>query len=280
MTMPKTPTGLTLLLTSAALAACSAPSQPSTAPAVTVDVWINNQGPYPFGTDTGASGQVYLHPDLAQTLDLPVIDTIQASDGNSDRAQTLDVVRLDAFEAAGVRATGVAAPVIGFGPGSPDTRGFVGFEYFRNHLLTIDLAKGALSTSQGSLPPRGKRILPYTADRGTPHIPITLAGVDLHAHLDTGADGPLLLPREWIDKLPLKSEPALIGRMATLFGEEDLYEATLDGDLVIGPLRKRNPIIRFSDLLGFPNIGRDVLAGCRLTFDQKNRLMRIDPPAR
>jgi predicted aspartyl protease len=276
-----------LLLASVLLLGCSSKSRPrvylsmATQPApkgaLVIPGWINGHGPHTFGIDTGASGQVYIDADFAKTLDLPVIDQIQASDGNQDRSQSLDLVRIERFKAAGRETEGIPAVIIN--SATPENIGFLGFEFFRGRLLIIDFDRNEVRTAKGKLgTPDGRRILRFTVERGTPHIPVSLAGTEIQVHLDTGAEGPLLLPRTWIGKLPLKAPPVLIGRMATLFGEEDLYEATLNGDMTIGMLLWRDPVIRFSDLLDFPNLGRDTLAGCRLTFDQSRDRVRLEPP--
>jgi len=277
--------------------ACSAPPKaPPPASPVTIgepvdldriEVRINGEGPYRFGIDTGASGDAWITDQLARDLALPGVGSASASDGNEDASRTVDLVRIDRLTVGGIAYQNILAPVLptveprrrGGRRRAPGTVGSLGFQLFRNHLLTLDMPRGEFRVEAGALPPSdGVHILPYQTDRGTPFVPIHVAGRRFDGHLDTGAEGGVLLPRAWAERLPLREEPRRIGRMRTLFSEADVYAASLDGTLRIGPIEVENPRIAFSDLLDHVNLGRDVFAGAVLTFDQRRKRVRIALP--
>jgi len=247
-----------------------------------IEVWIDGSGPFLFGIDTGASGDAWITQDLADQLGLPRVGSASASDGNDDVARTVSLVRIERFSVAGVAFRNVVAPVLPTvepdddGPGAV---GSLGFELFRDHLLTLDLHRDELRVEVGALPaPDGLNVLPYDTDRGTPFIPIQLASLRTTGHLDTGAEGGLLVPRNVADELPLATTPRRVGQMKTLFNQADVFGATLDGQARVGPIVLDEPRLGFSDLLDHVNIGRDVFEDTVLTFDQKRRRVRIVRP--
>jgi hypothetical protein len=160
----------------------------------------------------------------------------------------------------------------------PATGGNLGFEFFNDYLLTLDWAGGELRLARGELPdPDGKQILPFTYERNIPEIEIDIASLRLTAALDSGGAGEIILPPALAEKLPLVNPPEAAGTIENLFGDSwELLRARLDGTVRIGAFVFENPVLLFSEWPEGVNIGREILNGFVLTFDQKNRRVRLE----
>lgn len=241
---------------------------------VPIPVYVGDRGPYPFGFDTGQSTPCIVSRPLAERLGLEIVGQSPIDDGSGRNSLSVDLVDVPALTVGGV----TFPPSIGVVLDTPQHGGVLGFPLFEGELLTID--GRTLSFEPGELPePDGRTILPFTMPQGIPVVEIELAGVRTPAVIDSANPRFLSLPTAMIDELPLEGEPEVVGRMATLFNEFDLLEATLDGDLVIGGHRFPRPRLDFNDVLPDVNVGSGLLEQLAVTFDQRNgRLRLLGPP--
>ena len=239
-----------------------------------LNVTINGQGPFLFGFDSGASGEAWVTRALVRRLNLPTIDRMRVSDGSDVNSRDVETVRVDSLAIGEAVFERLRAPVLGEGPQQDDSAeayGTIGFGLFRDYLLTLDYPQNELRVTTGELGTTdGRSVLTYVLDSGTPYVDIDLAGRRLRASIDSGSGGGLTLPRSFADRLPLKGPLRSTGKVASLLGVFELFQAELAGDLQIGAFAFQQPLVSFSDLVTVPNIGRSIIRTFAVTFDQRN----------
>jgi hypothetical protein len=150
--------------------------------------------------------------------------------------------------------------------------GVLGTPAYDRVLLTLDYPAAKIRIENGSLK-NGADV--FTCSSEFPDrcaIPIALAGEPRLGILDTGAQRPLLIPRE-IANLPLRGAQKGIaaGPQTGIAAVED---ATLDADVVIGSHRIARPEITIHDR---PRIliGSGLLRRFVVTFDLAHRRVRL-----
>ncbi len=259
------------------LAACAAdPVRPVEIPLDRpIQVVVNGKGPYPFGLDTGQSVAFLFTQALADELQFEVVGQSPVSDGSGENNATVDIVHVDSVELAGLSLGGMTGIVFDPNNGeTPHRGGVLGFPAFAGMLMTMD--GDAIRVEPGELPePDGETILPFTMPRNLPRIDVEIGGRKLNAVIDSGNPKFLTLPLSLADDLGLRDDLVVTGRMATLFNEFDVHEATFDGDLRIGSHVWHNPRLEFNDVLPDANVGRGILRELTVTFDQENRRVRF-----
>lgn len=247
-----------------------------------IDVTINGQGPFSFGFDTGASGDAWVTRALVKKLNLTTIDRMRVSDGSGVNSREVETVRIDSLRLGELSFERLRVPVLGDGPKQDDETeayGTLGFELFRDYLLTLDFPQNQLRVATGQLPdPDGQTVLNYFLDSGAPHIEIDLAGRRVRAEIDSGSGGGVVLPRPFAETLPLRGPLRAGGKVASSLGVFDLFQGELAGDLKIGTFTFPQPVLFFSDLVETPNVGRNIIRTFAVTFDQKNRRIQFTRP--
>jgi hypothetical protein len=247
-----------------------------------VDVMVNGKGPFAFGWDTGASGRAWVTRALVDRLNLPIVDTLVVSDGSGVKGRNADAVRIDTIALGNLSLEHMIAPVLEGDPtrrGGDEIYGILGFDFFREHVVTFDYPQRELRVVTKRLAePDGKRVLSYRLENGLPHIPIDIAGLGLDASIDSGNIGGILLPLSLADRIPLRAPLSRTGRVASVFNQFDLFRSELDGNVHIGEATIARPVLFFSDLVRRPNIGRDVIRSFALTFDQANMRVQFQRP--
>lgn len=235
-----------------------------------IPVYVGDEGPFPFGFDTGQSTPCIVTRSLAERLGLEIVGQSPIDDGSGRNVLSVDLVDVPALTIGGV----TFPPSVGVVLDLPQDGGVLGFPLFAGELLTIEAR--TLRFELGELPePDGETVLPFTMPQGIPVVEIELAGLRTSAVIDTANPRFLSLPAAMIDDLALDGEPVVVGRMATLFNEFDLLEATLDGDLVIGGHRFPRPRLDFNEVLPDANVGSGLLEAFAVTFDQANGRLRL-----
>ena len=249
---------------------------------VGLDVTINGQGPFSFGLDTGASGDAWVTRALVTKLNLPLMDRMRVSDGSGLNSRDTGTVLIDTLRLGDLSFERVRAPVLGDGPQPGDETeayGTLGFELFRDYLLTLDYTQNQFRVAKGQLPPADdETVLNFSLDFGAPHIEIAVAGQRMRASLDSGSGGGVILPRSMAERLPLKGPLRSGGKVASSLGSFDLFQGELSGDLKIGTFTFPQPVLFFSDLVTIPNLGRNIIRTFAVTFDQRNRRVLFTNP--
>jgi len=240
---------------------------------------VNSQGPFLFGFDTGASGEAWVSRALVAKLNLRGVGRMRVSDGSGLNTREVDTVLIDSLRLGNLSFERLRAPVLGEGPNQDDetaAHGTLGFELFREYLLTLDYPLNQLRVATGSLPTAdGATVLDYSLEFGSPHIEIDVAGHRVHASIDSGNIGGMILPRSMAESLPLSGPLRSTGKVASSLGTFELFQGELEGDLTIGSFTFARPVLFFSHLVTTPNLGRNIIRTFALTFDQRNRRVRL-----
>ena len=242
-----------------------------------VDVRINGGGPYTFLIDTGGSGTARADKSLVDKLKLEVVGEARGSAGMGGQAVPMPIVRYATLEIGGAIFKDVDAASRDYNEGR-DTRidGIIGIGLFSTCLVTLDFARGVLRIERGTLPePDGKEVVPFTNPRGIAEFPIRVAGIEIVAHVDTGAMADITLPLSFAEKLPLGAPPAVVGKAMTVSGPMEISEAPLKGNVEIGSHQIAEPTLQFTPAMRQGNLGIGVLSEFALTIDQQNKRIRF-----
>ena len=246
-----------------------------------VDVTIEGKGPYKFILDTGAAGTV-LSLSLVDELKLPVTgETVLGSPigpGGSP-AKMVRIQRLG-IGAMTVSDLQVVATDMGrlFG-GSDAPVGVLSPGLAPGILATLDYPASRVVFRIGELPAAdGVELFEYGKDEELPSVPLTVAGIDVTAHLDSGTAGGLTLPKSLIEKLPMASAPVEIGHARTVDRDFAVLGARLNGQIKLGRYSVDNPELRFVEAQD-ANVGFDLLRRFAVTLDAKNHRVRIEEPS-
>lgn len=249
-------------------------------PMPAVEVLVNGKGPFLFAIDTGAAGRARFDASLAETLKLQKVGEARASDPSGRNVRTLDVLRADAIEFGGLRFERVDAPSRDYNlsPRLPKIDGILGLGLFAGYLLTLDYPARRVRVSRGELPAAdGREIIGYENPRGVPVVELWVGGRKVSAHLDTGNTvGGFVLP-EWLAKeLTFASEPVVVGRARTVSSDMEIREARIKESLRIGRHEFPGAAVTFPAVADLANVGSRALAEFALTFDLKNKRLRLE----
>jgi hypothetical protein len=216
-------------------------------------VFIDERGPYPFILDSGAGTSV-VDPAIARELRL------------DDRMD----FRVGDFSVEGAELYRSSMTDIGRVLGR-DVAGILGHEVFQDYLLTYDYAADAILLNEGSLAESDPGVV-RTADRDRPWVAAMVDGRRIAVLIDTGAGRGLTL-RD-LEGFTLTDPPAVTGGSMRINGLHLVESGRLEGVADFGPMVLESPIAHESVSVNL--IGQSALSNYRLTFDQKNDLMRFD----
>lgn len=244
-----------------------------------VEVMVNGQGPFLFAIDTGGQGTARVDSSLVEKLKLPVAGQIQASDGSGRNVRSLDVFALDSISLGGVQFKGVKAASRNYNtsPDMPKIDGILGFNLFSDYLLTLDFPAKRVRLEQGDLPTAdGAEIISFENPRGIPVVELNVAGHMVNAHIDSGNTiGGFVLPASLVEKLTFAAAPLTVGKASTVSSEVEIKQGRLKNSIRFGGFEFAEPTIVFPALSDEANIGVKVLSEFSLTFDQKNKRLRL-----
>ena len=246
-----------------------------------VEVMVNGKGPFLFAIDTGAAGQARVDSSLGQRLGLQPTGKVMAGDGSGMNAREVDLVKLDSISLGGTEFKNVEAPMRDYSrmsqPNAPHVDGILGFDLFKDYLLTLDYVGKRVRLARGELPKSdGAEILDFKSERGVPTVELQVGALKVPAHIDSGnMRSEVTIPAALIEKLSLAAPPRVVGRARTTSNEFEIKEAPLKGSLLLGRHEIAGPTITFADIFREANIGSRLLQQFTLTFDQKNARVQI-----
>ncbi len=241
-----------------------------------VDVTIQGKGPFPFILDTAATSSV-IDPALQEELALPA-GSFAASLPGGKQVPLITIEELRVGEATLRELAAVVLPVASLFPGEPRPQGVLSALAFPGHLVTFDYPGGKITIAKGELPPAdGRRIFTYPEDDPIPGVPLRIAGREVRVHLDTGASAALMLPRRYLDVLPLASTPEESGKERTPAGAVPILAARVKGPIEMGAHTLDLGPVRFGDALegDTGKIGYEALKSFVITLDSRNRRVRF-----
>lgn len=105
-------------------------------------------------------------------------------------------------------------------------------------------------------------------------MPVSITGVQVSGHLDTGANVTAVLPRSLYERIAATSLfEAGTGQLSN--GKINVQKATINEEIVIGDVRLQNLDVRVSN--DFPEllIGSRVLSRYLLAIDQRSRQVAL-----
>lgn len=247
----------------------------------TVEVRINGQGPYRFIFDTGAAGCGRVNRDLADALQLKVVDQVETGDPSGKNGRIVDRVHVDSISIGGATFDDMrllrrdeSAPRGGAVAGE-QYQGIIGIRLFADCLVTIDYPARKLRIERGALPDGDPHTVDYEPRHGAVHVKLDVAGKSIGADVDSGAMGGIMLPESMAKELPMAGELKVVGRARTNFNEFDIKSARVDGVLRLAGHELPEPQIEFAEIFPHANIGGQVLQLFVVTIDQAHHRVRF-----
>lgn len=247
-------------------------------PMPAIEVMVNGKGPFLFAIDTGGSGMARVDVTLGEQLSLKPTGKVMASDGTGTNSRSFDTVTLDSISLGDIKFSNVTAMMRNYNtsPNMPRIDGILGFNLFADYLLTLDYPAKRVRIERGELAQAdGSEILSFESPSGIPEVDLKVADNTVRAHIDSGNMGEITLPASMVEKLPLATEPVVIGRARTVTNEFEIKQAQLKGAVRFGRFEIQNPRINFAEIFRHSNIGSRTLSQFSLTFDQKNKRVKL-----
>jgi predicted aspartyl protease len=242
----------------------------------TVQVQINNEGPYPFVFDTGAPEGV-IDSRLAKKLRLSVIDTVEIGDGMS--VKQTERVNVGSLKLGEAEFSNVVLDKLELSSRFHSYfLGVIGMSLFSDYLLTIDYPNRKISFGSGELIPQRPNTIEFIVDEGLFRVPIQIDSHTIPLHLDSGSSSGFTLPKQRADSLNLLTEPVEMGRARTVGHELRIWRATLEGVIRFADLEFINPEVSIIEGMKYGQIGQGVLKNLIITIDQKQHLLYIQKP--
>jgi aspartyl protease len=254
-----------------------------------VEVTLNGQGPFFFMIDTGAGMQADVDVSVAQRLNLRANGRVLSGDpsGVNDREVStamIDSVKIGPVGQArtGVEFRNVMAVVRQhrITKDYPDVDGILGFALFTEYLLTLDYPSMELRLSRGALPSANRTdILNFEIENRIPVIELGIGKIRVRAHVDSGNFvAGFILPEEIVAQLQLMSAPVTVGSARSVSNRIELKQVQLRDTIRVGSFDFPQPFVQFP-ALSDTNVGFKVLRDFTVTFDQKNRRMKLERSA-
>lgn len=245
-----------------------------------VMVEINGKGPYRFLVDTGTGGDAIVSPQLVSQLDLPAAGEGRLDDPSGLGGQRFPLRKLDTLRIADMDFYAIKAIEHDIPSNSGNCDGILGFRMFRDFLLTLDYVKNRLVLADGELMPDGERsVLPFRMPDGVPLVGMKIGNRDVEALIDSGGSG-LGVPESLIKDMPLSAQPALYAKGQSLFTYFDIKIARLATDIQLGDLTFPQPWVEVHHAFPLANFGSFPLQHFIVTFDQENKLLRLEAPSK
>jgi hypothetical protein len=248
----------------------------------TIEVMVNEQGPFLFAIDTGAEGGPRLDSSLVEKLGLKPSGQIREGDPSGRNPRMADTVKLDSIEVGGLRFTGLTATSRNYknSPRPLAADGIIGLALFQDYLLTLDFPAKVVRISRGELPKAdGAEILDYRNEHGTPLVELTVGSTKIKAHLDSGnMIGAFVLPTSFVEKLAFASEPVVVGKARSASGEMEIKQVQIKEMIRLGRHEFPQPTVTYPALGDVGNVGVKTLSQFVLTFDQPHERVRLKRP--
>jgi hypothetical protein len=243
-----------------------------------VQVKLNGQGPFAFMIDTGAGMQADIDPSVAARLKLPLNGRAINGDpsGQNDReVATATIESLTIGKADFRNVTAVVRPQR-ITKDYPDVDGILGFALFTDYLLTLDYPAMQVRLTRGDLPPaNGADIVRFELENRIPIVELAIGRIHVPAHVDSGNFvAGFILPEEIVEQLQLQSEAITVGGARSVTNRIQLKQVQLRDTIRLGGFEYPQPTIAFP-ALSDTNLGFKILREFIITFDQKNRRMKL-----
>ncbi len=241
-----------------------------------VMVMVNGRGPFRFVVDTGTGGQAIITSRLADQLQLPVVGQARLIDPTGQGEQRAQILLVSSLKIAGVEFTSVKAIRHSLAAEDDTCQGLLGFTLFHDYLLKLDYPNHLLTLSSDTLQADGERsVLPIRMPDGVPIASLRIDGVRVDAQFDSGGAG-LSLPQHLVPLFKFASDPVLFGSGQSLSTRFQIKVGRLGTDIHLGRYTFNHPSVEINPAFPLANFGACPMQNFAVTFDQRNRLMRLD----
>lgn len=241
-----------------------------------VEAFVNEQGPYRFAVDNGASGIGRIDASLVEQLKLRKTGTTRNSDGVN--SSEIDVVAVDALTFGGSTKENISLlsrDYNGNRQGKDRLDGIIGLEFFAGGTLEIDYPKNILRyKEQSTLSPEQDGVFSY---QDWLELPITFENQKFQGTIDTGSSIPFHFPMKTLESLKT-TEPVKRGIARRAYTEFQMWEATIQEPFRVGAVPIENCTVASSELAEHINIGTGFLKDYILTIDQPGKLISLRSP--
>jgi Aspartyl protease len=243
-----------------------------------IEVKLNGQGPFAFAIDTGGGMQADIDTSIAAQLRLVTTGQVRSGDPSGLNDHVLNTTHIDSIAFGGAEFRNVTAVVRPqrITADYPNVDGILGFALFTDYLLTLDYPAMQVRLARGNLPTaNGADILSFELEHRVPVIEVAIGKWRVKAHVDSGNFvAGFILPEALVEQLPLLSEPVTVGRARSVTNQIEIKQAQLRDTIHIGHFDYPQATIAFP-ALSDTNVGFKILRDYALTFDQKNKRMRM-----
>jgi len=244
-----------------------------------IEVKLNGQGPFVFTIDTGAGMQADIDTSVAVRLKLQPSGRVLNGDPSGENDRAVDTAQIDSIAFGGAEFRNVTAVIRPqrITKDYPEVDGILGFALFTDNLLTLDYPAMQVRLARGALPAaNGADILSFEIENRIPVIEVAIGKLRVRAHVDSGNFvAGFILPEELVEQLQLLSPPVTVGRARSVSNQIEIKQAQLRDTIHIGRYDYPQATITFP-ALSDTNVGLKVLREFALTFDQKNRRMKLE----
>ncbi len=244
-----------------------------------VEVMVNGKGPFLFAIDTGAGGLARVDSSLMKQLGLKTVGQAQAGDGSGQNTRTLDVVRLDSLKVGDIEFKDVEGITRDYNtsPNLPKIDGILGFNLFAEYLLTLDFPAKRVRIESGELPKaNAENIVNFENPNGIAVVEISVGSQKVKADIDSGnlVSG-FILPTAIVEKSSLASQPVVVGRARTVSNDVEIKQVRLKDSIRLASFEFKEPTVSYP-ALSVANFGAASMQNFALTFDQKNKRVRLE----
>jgi hypothetical protein len=241
--------------------------------------------PFPVVFDTGSNGNA-IHSSLIKALRLrKVPHTVNiVVDGTTGRRFKAFFYRVPDMR-IGSLALG-DRDITAYPNFDTDEVGLFGPNLFTGQLVWVDIGGARIrvvNKTAHTLPPGPGT--PHIGEKGNglPAAELVLPARDgsglptrVLGKLDSGNDTALILPTEYLDRVPLARPATIVGQSRSVSGSRGVMGGQIMGEVSVGPVTLRDPDVIFDGLA--PNIGLPIIRQLRFVVDpQAERTWLISP---
>ena len=237
-----------------------------------VEIMINGQGPFEFIVDTGMPEGGMINADIIDALKLESTGQREINSPLGGPPVPSDLYQAETISIGAAVSHDVTLDHIQGDVTASLGAGVIGPSLFDEGLVTFDFERNVLRI--GGETPEGVTWIGFGESAPILDGVVSIQGVDMPAHIDTGAPGLLTLPSEYTEQLELDGPLQVIGRGRTIDKEFEITRAPLNTNATIG-----DAIIPLENVMFGPfpvvNLGTGGLRGLVLTIDWLNERYAI-----
>ena len=231
---------------------------------------INGQGPFPFllGSE---DLRTIVDPELADTLKL------KPAKGATELTVDLGFGPAHTFKTALI-VEDIARVTADFSR-TTRPRGILSLTIWKDQLVTVDYSQWRVMLEPGALPEANGKDVFVLNPTGEFTLPLTIAEQSLECRVDPLFPGGLILPTAVAGTLQMVGDPKDAGSVKTRTGALRLLETRLAGNVTLGAVEVKSPIVFLSDRSETAIVGTPWLGRFLVTYDLANARVRLLRPA-